>query len=444
MSELPSGTVTFLFTDVEGSTRLWEEFPEAMRQALARHDEILRRVIQSRRGYVVKTTGDGFHAVFATAHDALDAAITGQLGLRAEPWGVTGPLRVRMGVHTGQAQLRDGDYYGTAVNRAARLMGVAHGGQIVISGAVEQLSRDSLPAAVTLTDLGEHRLRDLGHPEHVFQVLHPALPAESRALNSLEALPSHLPQQLTTFVGRDGELVEIAQVLEDARVVTLVGVGGVGKTRLALQVAAESLPRFEAGAWLCELGPLWDESGVPDLVAVTLRVQQRPGETVTESIVGVLRDRELLLVLDNCEHLVTSAARLVDAIVRACPRVRVLATSREGLGVAGERLMLVQSLAVPDIDAGGEGQVECDAVRLFVDRAGDARHGFALTRENATAIGQICRRLDGIPLAIEFSRGSDSHDVTVGHRPTSRRTVPIPDRREPHCSRTPPDSPGRG
>ena len=403
VAEFPSGTVTFFFTDIEGSTRLWQEHPEAMKAALARHDEIVRDAIEGRGGSVVKTTGDGFHAAFAAAHDAIDAAVAGQLALAREPWDVTGPLRVRMGIHTGPAELRDGDYYGTAVNRAARLMSVAHGGQIVMSGAVEQLSRDSLPAVVTLADLGEHRLRDLGQPEHVFQVLHPELPAEFPALRSVETYPSNLPQQLTTFVGRDQELVEIAEVLDEARVVTLIGVGGVGKTRLALQVAAELLPRFGAGAWLCELGPLSDASGVADLVAVTLSVQPRPGETVTESIVGVLRDRQLLLVLDNCEHLVAPAARLVDAIVRACPGVRVLATSREGLGVAGERLMVVRSLAVPEDDAGVDGLVECDAVRLFVDRAADARHGFGVTGENVSAIAQICRRLDGIPLAIELA-----------------------------------------
>ena len=282
-------------------------------------------------------------------------------------------------------------------------MMVAHGGQVVVSGSVEELARDSLPEAVELTDLGEHRLRDLGHPEHVFQVLHPDLPRDFPPLASLETYSTNLPQQLTTFVGRDDELAEVAKALDEVRIVTLTGVGGVGKTRLAVQAAADLLPNFPGGVWLCELGPLSDPAGVPDVLATTLSVPQRPGETLTESVVAALRDRDTLLVLDNCEHLIAPAARLVDAIARSCPGVRVLATSREGLGLSGERLMLVRSLAVPDDDAGADALVECEAVRLFVDRAADARRGFAATPENATAIAQICRRLDGIPLAIELA-----------------------------------------
>ena len=267
MTALPTGTVTFLFTDLEGSTRLWEEHPDAMQAALARHDGILRDAIAAHDGAIVKTTGDGVHAAFATAANAIDAAVDAQLALGSEEWGATGSLRVRMGIHTGAAEARDGDYYGTAVNRAARVMSVAHGGQVIVTRATNELVRDSRHEVV---DLGDHRLRDLGEPEHVFQVTHPDLARDFPRLRSVDAYPTNLPLQATSFVGRDDDIVDVAKALEDARVVTLTGVGGVGKTRLAVQTAAELLPRFRDGAWLCELGPLSDPAGLPDVLAAAL------------------------------------------------------------------------------------------------------------------------------------------------------------------------------
>ncbi len=401
MAELPSGTVTFLFTDLESSTRLWQDHPEAMKSALARHDEIVRDAIESHAGVVVKTTGDGFHAAFAAAHDAIDAAVAGQLSLLGESWGATGPLRVRIGIHSGPAELRSGDYYGTAVNRAARLMSVAHGGQVVVSLATSELVRD---APVEFVDLGEHRLQDLGQPERIFQVLHPGLDSEFAPLQSLDAYASNLPLQMTSFVGRGRELVEITKAFDDARVVTLTGVGGVGKTRLAVQVGAELLPRFGDGVWLCELGPVADRSLVPEVVAAALGVQRRPGMSPGESILAACKNRELLLILDNCEHLLDAAATLVEAMVRVCPRVCVLATSREGLGVSGERILVVRSLGLPAADGLPGDPVEAaDAVRLFCDRAVSARDGFMLGADNVDAVAQICGRLDGIPLAIELA-----------------------------------------
>jgi predicted ATPase/class 3 adenylate cyclase len=401
VADLPLGTVTFLFTDLESSTRRWQDHPEAMKAGLARHDAIVRDAVESHGGYVVKTTGDGFHAAFAAAHDATDAAIAAQLSLVQEPWGETGPLRVRMGIHSGPAELRDGDYYGTAVNRAARLMSVAHGNQIVLSLATSELVRD---APVEFVDLGEHRLQDLGSPERIFQVTHAGLPVEFAPLRSLDSYASNLPLQMTSFVGRGRELVEIAEVFDDARVVTLTGVGGVGKTRLAVQVGAELLPRFGDGVWLCELGPIADRSLVPEVVAAALNVQQRPGLSPAESILAACRSRELVLVLDNCEHLLDAAAALVEALVRACPGVRVLATSREGLGVSGERILVVRSLGLPDPHGlAGSPTDEADAVRLFCDRAASARDGFVLGPDNFDAVAQTCARLDGIPLAIELA-----------------------------------------
>ena len=270
MAELPSGTVTFLFTDLEGSTRLWEEQRDAMQSALARHDAVLRTAVESHGGQVVKTTGDGLHAVFATAPDATAAAVDAQQQLLGEVWPLPEPLRVRMGLHTGHAELRDGDYYGPAVNRAARVAAAAHGGQIVMSHATEELVRDALPRECDLVDLGEHRLRDLLRPERVFQVAAAGLPGEFAALRTLDAFPTNLQLQMTTFVGRERDVVEIAELLRETRVVTLIGVGGVGKTRLAVQTAAQALPRYRDGVWLCELGPLSDPGQVPDVVATAL------------------------------------------------------------------------------------------------------------------------------------------------------------------------------
>src|SRR4051812_18160747 len=268
MMRLPSGTVTFLFTDLESSTRLWEQHPDDMRVALARHDEILRGTVADHQGYVVKSTGDGFHFVFATAHDALDAAMAMQLALASESFGETGPLRVRMGVHTCEAEYRDGDYYGSEVNRAARLMSVAHGGQIVLSLVTCALVRDG---PVDLTDLGEHRLRDLATVERVYQVCAPGLPREFPPLRSLDLLPGNLPRQVTTFVGRQAQLASLTEMVRRSSLVTVTGVGGVGKTRLALQVAAELVAEFADGAWMCELAPVTDPEAVWETVAASLR-----------------------------------------------------------------------------------------------------------------------------------------------------------------------------
>ena len=274
VAELPTGTVTFLFTDLESSTRLWEEHREAMRAALSRHDAILREAVEGHGGLVVKTMGDGFHAVFASARDAIGAAVGAQLALGAEPWGVPGPLRVRMGLHSGPAEVRDGDYYGTVVNRAARLMSVAHGGQVVVSLATEELVQDD---DVELVDLGEHALRGLARPERVFQVAHPGLAREFPRLSSLDAFAGNLPVQVTSFVGRDDDVARIVALLDDASLVTLTGTGGVGKTRLAIQVAAEVVPRFADGAWFCELAAVDDGDAMAQVVSASVGCVQRGG-----------------------------------------------------------------------------------------------------------------------------------------------------------------------
>ena len=403
MAELPTGTVTFLFTDLEVSTRLWDQEPDAMRAALASHDAILRDAVAVHGGQVVKGRGDGVHAVFATADGAIGAAIDAQVAIGTESWDVSEPLRVRIGIHSGAAELRDGDYFGSAVNRAARLEAVAHGGQIVCSQATADLVRDSLPASVELVDLGEHTLRDLARPERVFQVAHPGLEREFPRLASLDAFGGNLPVQLTSFVGRDEDVARVAGMLDEVSLVTLIGTGGVGKTRLAVQVAAEALPRFADGAWFCELAAADDGDAMAQVVAATLGCRQHAGLSMADSIVEYLKVRELLLVLDNCEHLLDDAGALADAVLRACPRVTVLATSREALDVAGERVVRVRSLDAPAPSATSDELVQSAAVELFADRCRDAGAELTWDASQWAAVAEICRRVDGIPLAIELA-----------------------------------------
>ena len=342
MSQAPSGTVTFLFTDIEGSTRLWEEQPNAMRTALARHDAILRAAVAAHGGTIVKTRGDGAHAAFSAAADGVLAAIDAQRALAAESWPAEVPISSRMGLHTGEAEERDGDYYGTSVNRAARIMAIANGGQILVSDAAAAVLRDE--RSIKLRDLGEHRLRDLSRPERVHQVAADGLADDFPPLRSLDTLPTNLPSQLATFVGREAELERVGKAVAEHRLVTLTGVGGVGKTRLALQLAADLVPEFRDGAWVSELAPAGEAEAMLGIVATTFSVQQRVGSTLEESIAEALRNRELLWVIDNCEHLIESVARLVDRVLRVAPGVRVLATSREGLDLDGEHIAALRSL----------------------------------------------------------------------------------------------------
>jgi predicted ATPase/class 3 adenylate cyclase len=389
----PSGTVTFLFTDIEGSTRLWQHDEAAMREAVRRHDELLQATVNECGGVVFATMGDGFAAAFTSAHAARLAAEAAQQRLTQEEWSTAEPVRVRIGLHSGEAQERNGDYFGTAVNQAARLTAIAHGGQVVCSSTTAELVQGS----VTLVDLGEHRLRDLDRPVHVFQVGEGRFPP----LRSLSAFPGNLPVQVTGFVGRDQELRDAAKALETFRVVTVTGVGGVGKTRLALQVAAEVLPRFGDGAWLVELAGVGDPAMVEEATATALGVQARANQPLATTLSDFLRAKRLLLVLDNCEHLVGAVASLVERVVADCPQVTLLATSRESLAVAGEHLVPLPPMQLPDGDT-LDVVASCEAVRLFVARAADVRPGFTVTPDNAAVLAQLCRRLDGIPLAIEL------------------------------------------
>jgi predicted ATPase/class 3 adenylate cyclase len=401
--ELPSGTVTFLFTDLEGSTRLWERHPEAMRPALERHDAILREAVEANDGVVVKTTGDGLHAVFTTTRTAVAAALAAQRRLGAEAWDVPGGLRVRMGLHTGDAAARGGDYYGAATNRAARVMASAHGGQVVVSNATEEILRDALPDDIGLLDLGEHRLPDLARPERIFQVVVEDLPREFPPLRSRDTVPGNLPSQLTSLVGRAVEREAIADALLASRLVTVTGVGGVGKSRIATQVAVDLAPRFADGAWLCELATAHNEGDLAQVVAATLGVVARASTTLEASIVDALRMRELILVLDNCEHVVVAVGHLVEGLLRDCPGVRVLATSREPLGLQGEQLWPLTALEPPSPDSDVEEMMASAAVQLFAERARAVHPTFVLDESNVRDVAEICRRLDGIPLAVELA-----------------------------------------
>jgi predicted ATPase/class 3 adenylate cyclase len=402
---LPHGTVTFLFTDLEGSTRRWEAHPAEMREALARHDAIVRGAVESHGGVVFSTMGDGMAAVFASARDAVRAVLAAQVELTAEQWGdVTGPLAARMGLLTDEGVLGGEHYLNQPLNRCARLMAAGHGGQALVSAATELLVRDDLPDGCGLVDLGEHRLRDLARPVRIFQLTGPGLRAEFPPLRTLEAFAGNLPVQLSSFVGRTGELAGLAAATRRSALVTVTGAGGVGKTRLAVQAAADLLPSFAEGAWLCELAAADDGETMAQAVAAALRVRPRAGLSTAGSVVEFLRTRSaLLLVLDNCEHLPGAAAALAADVLRGCRGVRIVATSRQPLDVAGEQVFGLRPLSLPTPDADAAAAGASEAVSLFVQRAAAVRSDFSLSPSNVGAVGEICRRLDGIPLAIELA-----------------------------------------
>ncbi len=390
----PSGTVTFLFTDIEGSTRLWQADEPAMRAALSRHDEILRKTVAGHGGVVFSSMGDGIAAAFPSASGAVAAALVSQRLLGAEVWPSATSVRVRMGIHTGEAEVRDGDYLGTAVNRAARLMAIGHGGQVLASSQTA-----GLVSGVEVADLGWHRLRDLSGTMQVFQIGGGAFPA----LRSLDSFLGNLPLQVSSFVGREREIKRAIEALSSSRVVTLTGVGGVGKTRLALQLAAEVLPRFRDGAWLVKPAPVRDPAGVADAVASVFAVSARAGQSVAEGLVEFFRTKQMLVILDNCEHVLDTVADLVASVEAACAGVVVLATSREGLAIDGEYILAVPSLAAPGVDADLDGIARAESVVLFVDRAQRVGADFELTAGNAGSVARLCRRLDGVPLAVELA-----------------------------------------
>jgi predicted ATPase/class 3 adenylate cyclase len=400
---LLGGTVTFIFTDIEGSTKLWERHPKAMRSALRRHDALLHRTIQENNGRVFKTVGDAFYAVFDDTQKALSAAHAAQIAIVAQDWGVT-PIRIRMALHTGTAELRDDDYFGPSVNHVARLLSAGHGGQILVSASTQALAQDRLPDELSLLDLGEHRLKDLERAERIYQLIAPDLPTDFPPLISLDSQPTNLPLHLTSFVGREEEMAGIRQLLDRARLVTLTGPGGTGKTRLCLQVAGGLVEQYRDGVAFVSLASIDDPDLVPNTIAHELGVVEQANRPLVESLQRYLSSKYLLLVLDNFEH-VLEAAPLVSELLMTAPRLKVLATSREVLRLNGEFEYPVPPLPVPDQAQPGSSAelLAYKSVTLFGQRAQAVAPGFRLTGENAPAVAAICARLDGLPLAIELA-----------------------------------------
>jgi predicted ATPase/class 3 adenylate cyclase len=393
MSSLPTGTVTFLFTDIEGSTRLWQDEPQAMISANARHDAILREAIESNSGYIFQIVGDSFSGAFHNASDGLQAAVWAQHVLQTEEWGKTGALKVRMGIHTGAAEIAsNGKYEGYAtIASAQRVMSVAHGGQVLLTQTTYDLVQDHLPSDVNLRDMGEHHLKDLHAPMHLYQVNIPNLQQNFPPLTSADTLPNNLPTQLTSFIGREKEMAEIQSLLRSTRLVTLTGSGGTGKSRLSVELGRGELPSFTNGIWLIELAPLADPSQIVPTVAQVFGLQEHPFGPLAALLMDYLRDKKILLILDNCEHLIEACARLADDLLHQCAGLKILASSREALGIAGEVAYHIPSLA------------DSESTRLFRERALAANPNFHVTESNAPFVAQICSRLDGIPLAIELA-----------------------------------------
>ena len=403
----PSGQLTFLFTDIEGSTALWERWPESMEIAVTRYDLLLRSAIEAHNGYIFKTIGDTLCAAFEQAAEALLAVYEGQTALLNETWpSPLEGLRARMALNTGVSDEREGDYFGPPLNRVARVLAASNGGQILLTEATRQLLPTPLPANLTLLDLGEHHLKDLIRPEHLYQLQSPTLPAEFAQLKTLNNRPHNLPTQPTTLIGREGELAKARAVLSDpaVRLLTLTGPGGTGKTRLSLQLAAEALYDFEQGCFFVSLSAVHDPAQFGPAVAQSLGLKEIPGQSIIENLKKHLGDKQILLVLDNFEQLV-AAGPLVADLLTAAPRLKVIVTSRTVLHLYGEHEYPVPPLTLPDLKQlpSVERLSGYAAVALFVQRARLVKPDFNLTTENAAAVAEICARLDGLPLAIELA-----------------------------------------
>lgn len=407
MDNMPSGTVSLLFTDIAGSTRLLEQLGDAYATLLSDHNRLVSEAIAKHGGSHVDAAGDGLFMSFPTARAALLACIDAQRAIGSHQWPEGADVRVRMGLHTGEPMSAAAGYVGIDVHRAARICAAGHGGQVLVSEAAHALIGDALPDGVGFRDLGEHRLKDLAAPMRLYQVLAPGLAVDFPSIRSLDTLPNNLPHQLSSFVGRTKEIADAEARLGTTSILTLTGPGGVGKTRIALEVGARMVDAFPDGVWFVELGTLDEGSLIGDTIALALQLKQANAGAIP-ALIAALAERRMLLILDNCEHLLDPVVEVADAILRHCPDMRIIATSREALGMSGESLMPVPSMSLPEASGPGSPQAfehlaACDAVRLFLDRGRSVTPGFELTEENAEAIGQICLRLDGIPLAIELA-----------------------------------------
>jgi predicted ATPase/class 3 adenylate cyclase len=403
MTSLPTGTVTFLFTDIEGSTRLWDAQSAMMSEAVAIHDRLIREAVAAHGGHVFSTAGDSFAAAFGRPIDGLEAAIAAQLRLETEQWPGELSISVRMALHSGTASEREGDYFGPAPNRCARLLSLASGGQVLLTEATHGMVKDQPPAGVSFRDHGSHRLPDLSAAERVFALVHEELDVSTDLIRALDSHPNNLPSQVTSFVGRTEELEEGMKLMKGSRLLTVTGVGGSGKTRLALQVATSVFDDFRDGVWLVELAPVAEADGVIRAIAATLGIGDQPGQSLADSVVDHLRSRQLLLILDNCEHLLDTVARIAQKLLATAPALTILATSREMLGVSGEVPYQLRSMSFPSPHDPPEVVSRFDAVRLFSARAEAVRPGFRISAENSQAVASLCARLDGMPLAIELA-----------------------------------------
>ncbi len=401
---LPSGTVAFLFTDIEGSTVRWDRNPDGMLLAVQQHDRLVKAVIAERNGYIFKALGDAFCAAFWTVDDAVEAAIVTQRTLASQDFSSVDGILVRIAIHVGIADERDADYFGPVLNRVARLLSVAHGGQVLMSSAAAAAADSRLPEGIELLDLGEHRLKDLSELEHVFQIVAPDLTKQFPKLRSL-TVETNLPQRLTDLVGRETDVAELKSLLQTSKLVTLCGAGGLGKTRCAIEVGAGVFDEYRDGVWFADLAPLSDPSLVANTIAAIFEVREAPGRPVLDALVSYLRKKNLLLILDNCEHLIVEASASANSILTACPGVRILATSREALNVRGEAVYRMPSLSVPKRTAGldADKSRSYGSVVLFEARARSANPRFVLDDANAPVVAEVCVRLDGIPLAIELA-----------------------------------------
>ena len=404
MTDLPAGTVTFLFTDIEGSTRLMQQLGDQYPPALQAHNQALRAAITEHRGRELRTEGDSFFAVFASAVDAVAAAAAAQESLEIQTWPPGGRMRVRMGLHTGEATLIGNDYVGLDVHRGARVASAAHGGQVLISDTTRALVEDGLPPGLGLKDLGRHRLKDLARPERLYQLTVEGLPQDFAPLRTLEGTPNNLPTQMTSFIGRDDQVREGKALLARARLVTLTGPGGTGKTRLSLQIAADLLDSFADGVYFVALSAVRDPALVASAIAQALGVPIAGSRNPHEALLDFVRDKRCLIVLDNFEQLL-AAAPVATELIRASAGLRILVSSRAALRVSGEQEFPVPPLALPDLAShpGLAAISQFEAVRLFIERAVAAKPDFTATNENAPAIAGICERVDGLPLAIELA-----------------------------------------
>ncbi|MGW8226580.1 MAG: ATP-binding protein, partial [Anaerolineales bacterium] len=411
MDSLPEGTVTFLFTDIEGSTSLWEKHRDLMAEALRIHNQVLYQAVESHGGVAFKFIGDAIQAAFSTPLQALAAAVAGQRGLTKARWNELGALKVRMGIHTGEAYPNEkGEYFSHTLNRVARVMSAAHGGQILLSKESASLCERMLPAGIELVDRGQHRLKGMEWPEHLYQVAGSGLEKRFPPLNTLDSRLNNLPIQLTSFLGREKEITQIRRRMKENRLVTLTGPGGVGKTRLSLEIASRAIEDFPNGVWFVELALVKDPGLIPQTVAKAIGLQSKQNQSTLEFLLAHLEGKQVLIVLDNCEHMVEDCASFAEILLTNRAKVWILATSREAFDMQGEAVYLVPSLSFPDPDQlpSFEALGAFEAMLLFEERARAVKSDFRLSEQNSAWIARICQHLDGIPLAIELAAARTS------------------------------------